>query len=153
MKIRNSINADAEAILALHSDIVNRVNALDYSAEQIAAWLDKQRLDRAHRLIASGKIIVAVDEADQIIGFTTRHEDKIHGMYVSADHLRQGIASALYARLESDARRENQKHLVAESSLAAVPFYHSMGFKEVESKQWSLSGAISMEVVIMRKEI
>jgi N-acetylglutamate synthase-like GNAT family acetyltransferase len=78
-------------------------------------------------------------------------EGEIHGLYVSADHLRQGIASALLGRVEADAKAEGVTELKVESSLAAVPFYKNMGFVEVERKPWPLSMTVSIEVVAMKK--
>jgi putative acetyltransferase len=153
MNIRKATVGDAEAIIALHADTVKRINSWDYSVAEINAWLSKQRPDRVRSLISDGKVTVAVDEADRIIGFATRHAEEIHGMYVFADHLRQGIASALYTKVESDAQAEGHDRLIAESSLAAVQFYRSMGFVETERKQWPVSDSLSIEVIVMHKEI
>ena len=71
MKIRNAGQADAEMILTLHADTVRRVNAKDYTTEQINAWLAKQRLDRVQKLIADARIVVAVDDSDRLIGFAS----------------------------------------------------------------------------------
>lgn len=153
MKIRNAISGNAEMILALHADTVRRVNAGDYRFEQINAWLGKQSLDRVQKLIVEKRIVVALDDADRVIGFATRLGNEIHGMYVSADHLRQGIASALFGRVEADAQTEGLRQLVAESTLAAVPFYSKMGFVEVKRKHWPLTETLSLEVVVMNKDI
>lgn len=153
MNIRQARLTDAENILALHADTLKRVNAKDYRPEQINAWLAMQRLDRVQKLITNGHATVAVDDDDHLLGFATRRGNEIHGMYVDADRLGRGIAGALFARVEADAKEEGCTQLVAEASVTAVVFYRKMGFAEVQKKLWPLTDSLSLEVVVMRKDI
>ena len=60
MKIRKAKVEDAENILRLHADALQKVNSKDYSPEQIKVWIAKQDINKMKQGITKGGFWVAV---------------------------------------------------------------------------------------------
>ena len=58
------------------------------------------------------------------------------GIYVSAEHRREGVASAIIGRLIDEARRLRLPHLYLWTNSAA-PLYAKLGWKETERVEYS----------------
>ncbi|UVH23863.1 GNAT family N-acetyltransferase [Lacticaseibacillus paracasei] len=102
MIIRSYQPSDAAPTLALFRDTVQKINAKDYTADQIAVWAGHERsLAVWHASFIKHVALVAVDEAEIIIGFADMVSDGyLDRLYVSAAHQREGVGKRLVAALE-----------------------------------------------------
>lgn len=147
-EIRQAVVSEAQAIIALHSDTVRRVNSADYSPEQIGRWIGKRRVEITESMIQQGQYWGCVDEMGKLLGVGNLSEHEIKGLYIHADYLREGIGSALLARMEQELRARGVLESQVDSTLTAAGFYRKMGYVEVGRKQ---VGDVMLEVICMRK--
>ena len=80
---------DAPALLELFRDTIRRVNAQDYTLNQIRAWSsdDIDPNDWATRV--TGRFVVVAEEAGRLVGFAELEASgHIDRFYVSADQQR-----------------------------------------------------------------
>ncbi|KRL87080.1 GNAT family N-acetyltransferase [Ligilactobacillus apodemi] len=130
--IRKYQFGDQKQIAELFYTTVQTVNAKDYSQEQLAAWTKgntdptiwQQRLAKKYSLVAV--------EAGRIIGFGEIDESGYLGhLFVSADHLRREVATALCDRLE----KFGGDHIITHASLTARPFFEQRGYVVIKKQQ------------------
>jgi putative acetyltransferase len=159
-KIRRSTPNDAEGMLRAHYSAVHETAKKDYSdvilnlwsrpvdAQSIAAYLAKMETDES---VIS---FVAVDDSGQVLGFGQLVPPETLGaIYVAAPAGRHGVASALYQRLEAEARDLGMNVLRMDSSLTAFSFYIRHGFRELERKTHPLGDGLAMACVRMEKRL
>jgi putative acetyltransferase len=105
MRIRCVKRTDIPHISRLYYETVHRVNAYDYSPEQIRVWAPQiypdafwQRRFRCYRVLVA-------DDHGVIVAFSEpARGGAIDGFYVHRAHQCRGIGSALMARIEREAR-------------------------------------------------
>ncbi|WP_442604653.1 GNAT family N-acetyltransferase, partial [Proteus mirabilis] len=93
MKIRPYEEHDFAALCVIFLRAIKETASADYSPRQIAAWA---QVDEAHwrQKLAASCVLVAINDASPV-GFITAVDDYIDLLFVSPDHSRQGVASAL----------------------------------------------------------
>jgi GNAT superfamily N-acetyltransferase len=75
---------------------------------------------------------------------------KIRAFFIHPDHARKGIARAILARCESEAREHGFHGLELMATLPGIEFYKSCGFVEQGNFDLDLQG-VKLELVPMRK--
>lgn len=78
---------------------------------------------------------------------------KIRAFFIHPDHARKGIARAILARCESEARAHGFRALELMATLPGVEFYKSCGFSERGSFDLDLPDGVKLELVPMEKEL
>ena len=135
-EIRPYRNSDASATFAIFQDAVTVTASHDYSPEQIAAWVGADRRDLAdwdRTMSARNSIVACMD--GEIVGFSDVDSfGYIDMLFVSPRHGRQGVATAMLARLHHTARNAGATSLSANVSITARPFFERHGFT-VEAEQ------------------
>jgi putative acetyltransferase len=133
---------DADALLALFRDTIRRVNARDYSEDQIRAWASDDIDPDAWAGRFAGRFVVVAEEAARPVGFAELepggHVDRV---YVSADHQRRGFGRALLAGVVAEARRRGIARLFVEASITARPFFEAEGFRVLAPQMVTCRGA------------
>ena len=127
--IRKFTQSDGLHCLRLFRDTVRGINANDYDATQISAWASAD-ID-AHQWIArfTGRHALVAESAGRIIGFTDMSVTGfLDRMFVSADHQRIGVASALIQRLFAIASDTGIDTIHTDASITAHPFFAKVGF-------------------------
>ncbi|MGE3819059.1 MAG: GNAT family N-acetyltransferase [Isosphaeraceae bacterium] len=122
---------DAPALLALFRDTVRRVNARDYTTEQVRAWAPDQIDQETWAGRFAGKTILVAEDAEsgRPLGFADLEPDgHIDRFFVSADHQRRGVGASLLAALVAEARTAGLGRLSVEASVTARPFFEAQGF-------------------------
>jgi GNAT superfamily N-acetyltransferase len=132
---------DAEALARLFHDSVHRAAAADYTPEQRDAWSpripDPQWIQER---VASCDTAV-IETEDAIAGFSSLGKAGLIDMfYVHPDWQRCGVGRLLYRRIEGIARRQGHRHLTADVSITARPFFESMGFTVARQQAVSRGG-------------
>jgi len=134
--------ADVPALLALFRDAVRRVNARDYTAEQIEAWASDDINAAAWAERFAGRFAFVAEGAGRPIGFVDLEDSgHIDRLYVCADHQGQGVGRALLAAVEAEARRRRLARLTIDASITARPFCEAQGFTVLAQQTVTLRGA------------
>jgi len=78
---------------------------------------------------------------------------KIRAFFIHPDHARKGIARAILARCEDEARAHGFRELELLATLPGIEFYKSCGFSERGTLDLDLADGVKLEFVPMRKEL
>ncbi len=150
--VRDATLADVPEMQKLYQDTVLTVNRKDYSQEEVEDWASCGD-DAAHlcALLAEHRYMVAVNEQNVIVGFTSINDDGyIHVMFVHKDFQRQGVALLLYQTIEQYAREKGIRRLTSEISITARPFFEKQGFV-VDEEQKRKANRLCLTNYIMSK--
>jgi putative acetyltransferase len=129
-------------LLRLFRNTIRRVNAQDYSPNQIDAWASEEIDPVAWAARFLGQFTVVAEQPDRLVGFAELEPNgHIDRVYVSADHQRQGIGRKLLRALLAEARRQNLPRLFVEASITARPFFEAHGFTITASQVVTCRGA------------
>lgn len=143
LSIRPYVPEDAGSLTDIFYDSIHAIGSESYSAAQRQAWAPQpkdygywqQRLNQKPPFVA--------EVEGQIVGFMTLEANgHIDWTYTHKDFQRRGIASALYAYLESAARTQRIESLWVEASLLAKPFFAKRGFHVVRQNDTKRLGEI-----------
>lgn len=138
-----------DEILKLFRETIHKVNAADYSPDQLKAWApeDLNRETWIHRLHAQYAQLAYID--DKLVGFGTLSDvGLIDLLYVHHAYQRQGIAQLIYLRLEFEAYQKKIKRLITEASITAHPFFEKMGFKILFEQEKEIRGCVLKNYVM-----
>ena len=130
--VRRYTPNDLTGLIALFRDTVRRINARDYSEQQVRAWapdaIDARRW--SHRF--ENKTVWVADLDGAPVGFVDVARDGLIDMlYVHADHQGEGIASRLLRTVEASAQARGLLRLFTEASITARPFFEHRGFRVI----------------------
>ena len=130
MLIRRIKRADIPQIAQLYCETTHRVNARDYTAEQVRAWAPRIHADAYwQRRFQRCTVVVAEDE-ETVVGFAELSPTgAIDCFYVHHARQHRGIGATLMARIEREARSRGNARLYADVSITAEPFFRRMGFR------------------------
>lgn len=148
MYIRAYRSSDCKELTELFYNTVHKINAKDYTKEQLDVWApedaDLRKWDRSFQEHCS---IVAIDDKI-IVGFgdieKTGYLDRL---YVHADYQGRGIASEICSRLE----RAVKGDIVTHASVTARPFFEKRGYKAVKKQQVERQGIFLTNFVMIKK--
>lgn len=136
VSIRAYHSADAETTLRIFQEAIMVTAAGDYTREQLNAWARPDQLDVTQwdqSMLRRNSVVATL--GNQVTGFSDVSKDGyIDMLYVSPDFARKGVARALMAFLEDQARNYSAQQLTANVSTTAGPFFEAVGF-HVEAEQ------------------
>ena len=163
LTIRSATPADIGAVDAMLARSYGPLLRADYPASALVLALP--RMARAQpALLASGRYFVA-EEGGMVLGAGgwspeapsggARTPNLGHVRHVATDArmVRRGIGRAVMAQVINQARQEGVQHLSALSTLTAVPFYASLGFREVRRLDLSFGAGIAFPAVEMERDV
>lgn len=148
MLIREYRSSDCEELTGLFYNTVHRVNAKDYTKEQLDVWATGQvDLKTWDRSLQEHFSIVAVED-DTIVGFGDMDQTGyLDRLYVHSAYQWKGIATAICGRLEAAA----QGNVVTHASITARPFFEKRGYKVVKEQQVERQGIFLTNFVMMKE--
>ena len=158
--IRDFQEGDAERIGQLIAETYGKYN-LDFLTEEekgpfLGPFRHAWSSDRVHQeaigeVIKSPILFVAEDDG-KIVGVLRGRKERLASLFVRGDRHRQGIGRKLVQRFEEESMRQGVTVVRLASSLFAVPFYQSMGYKKSTGihSGWSFDGH-GLQVQPMRK--
>jgi N-acetylglutamate synthase-like GNAT family acetyltransferase len=171
-KIRKAKLDDREEIQQLISDSARRLSREDYTDAQIEAALrmvygvDTSLIqdgtyfvaETNRRLVGCGgwsrrKTLFGGDQfAERVAGELDPQTDpaKIRAFFIHPDFARQGIARAILARCESEARAHGFQALELMSTLPGIKLYEACGYEGVERFDYDAAGVV-IPFLVMRK--
>lgn len=139
--------SDCLEIARLFYETIHNVNAKDYSEDQLDVWasLDKNG-DIWHQILSPNQCFVAKKEG-KIIGFSDiSASNYLNHLYVHKDYQRQGVATALCEKLESDTS------ITTHASITACPFFEKRAYKLITKQEVERKG-IMLVNYLMKKEV
>ncbi|HLW71370.1 MAG TPA: GNAT family N-acetyltransferase [Candidatus Binataceae bacterium] len=151
--IRCYESKDAAFLGAVFFAAVRTAGLRDYSQAQVEAWAPAMPDSASFEARAKdGRLIlVAVNEADEPIAYgDLKLNGHIDHLYCHPEIIGAGVASALYDRLEQQARARGITRLFVEASEAARRLFFRKGFAQVKRRDFILRG-VSIHNYLMEK--
>ena len=173
--IRKATLADRPAIAQLIKGSARSLSRADYSDEQIEGAIAKI-FGVDTNLIIDGTYFVA-DSAGTLIGcggwskrktlfggdqYSTRDAGeldpetepaKISAFFIHSKHARKGIARAILARCETEARECGFQALELMSTLPGIKLYGACGYQSEDRIELEVGQGVTIGLVQMRKEL
>ncbi len=148
-KIRNYKESDCSEVYNLFYNTVHKVNAKDYSKEQLDVWAVKNPdLDKWNKSLLSHYSIVAVIE-DEIVGFGDIYKTGyLDRLFVHKDNQGKGIASILCEKLEN---RFDIPKIITHASITAKPFFEKRNYIIIKEQEVERSGVILRNYVMEKR--
>jgi GNAT superfamily N-acetyltransferase len=133
LSVRPAVPKDAEAAVMVLRRSITELCIADHrgDAQTIAKWLaNKTAQDFASWLGHDDNFCVVAASPERLLGVGLLHRSgELRLCYVSPGAQGQGIGKAIYRALEEKAGAWALKKLSLESTVAARPFYESLGFR------------------------
>ena len=147
-------SADAAATLNIFTEAIIMTAAAHYTAEQVEAWAKPGRRDTSAWDVAmSERASVVAIHGTEVVGFSDVNEDGyIDMLFVSPAFLRRGVARTLLSFIEQQSRAAGVVELISDVSIAARPFFESIGFGLVREQRPVIEG-IELTNYRMRKDL
>jgi putative acetyltransferase len=128
-KVRPWLESDTVELGEMFSRSVREVASRDYRPAQIEAWVQAPGEIETWNARMRDRTTFVAAEKDRLIGFIQYDPpDHIDMTYVHPDCQRMGVASALLAALEAEARRRDVTLLNVEASITSRAFFAARGF-------------------------
>lgn len=143
MLVRAYRSPDAQGVANCFYDSVHGLGLFGYGPRQIAAWAparpDPAAIDAR---AADGRLtLVAVDEADGVLGFGEMEADgHIDRLYRRPEPETKGVGAAILDKLIAEARAQGLDRLWVEASELARPLFARRGFRLVERRDFEHNG-------------
>lgn len=147
MMIQDFQLGDGGGMAELFYNTVHRVNARDYTPQQLAVWATGEMdLEKWEQSFLGHCSLVALDETG-MIGFGDIHADGyLDRLYVRWDRQGQGVARELCDRLEQAVSVTVTTH----ASITARPFFQARGYRVVRQQQVVRQG-VALTNFVMEK--
>ena len=151
MIIRKYKSSDCNEIVQLFYNTVHKINAKDYTKEQLNAWATgKIDLEKWDKSFLEHYSFVAV-ENEIIVGFGDIDE---HGyldrLYVHKDYQRQGIATDLCDKLENIIKTDC---ITTHASITAKPFFEHRGYNVIKRQTVERNGVFLTNFIMKKYDI
>ena len=154
---------DAASVGKLIADTFGEFNLAFAPPEQRDLFLGPFRHARsaepAHRQaiaqVISAPMVFVAEEDGEIVGVLRGgRKDRLQSLFVKGSRHRQGIGRKLVERFEQESLRRGAKVIHVASTLYAVPFYLTMGYRKSTGVRlgWSFEGS-GLKMQPMRKEL
>ena len=130
--IRRWTEADTEALADVFRRSVREIASRDYRPAQIEAWAAAPGNVPAWNERMRTRVVFVAEHDNQLIGFIQYElPDHIDMTYVHPGLQRRGVASALLAAVEAEARKRNIGYLNVEASITSRPFFLARGYEVI----------------------
>jgi len=127
--IRAWAPADTEELGEVFRRSVREVASKDYRQAQIEAWVQAPGEITVWAERMKNRTTFVAEQNGSLIGFIQYEPpDHIDMTYVHPERQRMGVASALLAALENNARERGVKLLNVEASVTSRPFFERHGY-------------------------
>ncbi len=154
VRIRRARVADRPGILAAHTAAIRVTCRSHYAAADIEAWAEHRTLESYDDSLARRDVLVAEHDG-LVLGFGVLDAAgaEVVALYVHPDAGRQGVGGRLLAALETIAGLRGLADLRLESSLNAVDFYASAGWRRIGDARRTFPGGRDIACVLMSKAL
>lgn len=160
--VREAEVADAPRVAEIHEQSIRGLAAETYALDVVEAWARGKDPD-SYPIDSDGNYFIVAEYDNEVVGFDELiikaadyfHADvdgEIRAIYTHPDFTRKGIGSAIYTKLEAEARDHHLNSVGLWSSLNAVPFYESYGLESIKRITHEFGGEVEGPAVEMRKD-
>ena len=154
--IRKAAAAERDRLRDIYRDAVRVAGPQRYTASRVAGWMTSaDDVDAWDQWLREGSTWVAVETRDPqcAIGVALMWPaDQVHLLYVDPAFHRRGIASALLAAVEPEARDRGITSLTTDASLISHPVFVGQGYQVVEWEEVERRGEVFRRAR-MRKDL
>lgn len=149
--LRSAARNDIPTMMALFYASIHEATGADYDKEQCNAWAPDSG-EPAHWEKRLGEQQVWIAESNgELSGFCAWTIDGyLDLLFVHPRHVRRGVATALYAKAESDLRTRCVQRIHTQASITAQPFFHRQGFLVTHHQVVRLRG-VDLPNAVMEK--
>ncbi len=154
--IRPARNADLDAIADLQARSIMAFGIETYGRKTCEAWAKVGRQMR-HTLLTGATFFVA-EQDGTLVGVAGWTEDSRapdcawpRYVFVAPEAAKLGIGRLLMRTVEESATGTGRSRYQLWSSLNAVGFYEALGYQQLKTARWPMSGSIEMEHRLMEK--
>lgn len=153
MKPRKYKTSDCSYMAKLFYDTVHKINAKDYSKEQLNVWatgnVDLLMWDKSF----SEHNTVIVEENGIIVGFGDMDKSGyLDRLYVHFEYKNKGIATSIVNELENEALTNNVSTFTVHASITSKSFFEKCGYVVVCENTVERNG-VKLNNFIMQKKI
>ena len=149
--IRHYTDADVAGIGRLIADTYSQFNLSFLPEEQVGLFLgpfqhaysdDPAHMQAIAEVVASEIVLVAENEAGEIVGVLRGRKERLASLFVRGDYQRKGIGRKLVERFEQESIQMGVEVIRLSATLFAVPFYAALGYKRSTNVRigWSFEG-------------
>jgi GNAT superfamily N-acetyltransferase len=152
VQIRPATLEDANTFFQTHKDSVERLCTADYSAEQIAMWLDGRSPQTYRDAIVGGNVWLA--QNDGVLGFVEVDGHDVSKLFIRGSGARQGIGRLLLEKALQKIRAASHSKAYLEATLTAEKFYQHHGFRKIGEGTFSRGNSpVSIEIIKMERAL
>lgn len=149
LRVRLARMDERATLLQIHQASVQGLCTGQYTAEQIAHWLDGRDATMYTQGIAQQKLWVAC--APEPVGFVEISADSIDKLFILPQAAGLGVGKVLLTRALDTLQAQGLRQVVIEATLTAAPFYQKHGFRIIEAAVSAHGGAEApLQVVSMQ---
>lgn len=143
--------ADVPAIIALHRRAILTNGRRAYSEAECESWAAGLVPARYVEAMEGGELFeVAVEDA-RVVGFCSRKDDEVIGLYVDPAAGGRGIGGTLLARAEAAIADAGHATVRIKAALSGLSFYERRGYRPVEHLSWTTRGGLVIPTVLVTK--
>ncbi len=153
LSFRKAKHSDLLEIQKLFTETIVHICNKDYTPKQIQVWSSATKnTERWINKLNQQYFLLAVFQ-QQIVGFASlENNNYVDFMYVHKNFQHQGIASALFAKLEKHAHQKSASFLISNVSFTAKPFFEKQGFKVIQNNFLEIDG-VAISNIKMKKAL
>ncbi|WP_407186938.1 GNAT family N-acetyltransferase [Bradyrhizobium centrosematis] len=152
MRIRPATESDVDFIFRVHRSSVETLCRREYSAAQLALWLDGR--DPSIYLDAIRKESIWVAEGDRIVGFVEIDGFEVTKLFVAEDGSFRGVGKQLLQTALNRIAASGAPKAYLEATLTAVKFYEKYGFRAVGQGVFTRGNSpVQLEIVKMELDL
>ena len=146
MRVRKFRASDANRVAQIIRRCLFEVNIKDYPKRVIDSMCDHFSPQNLIELAKRRDVYVLVHE-DKILGTGNLRENNVRSVFVDPDFHRIGVGKRLMKHLENLLKKKGYKTVELFSSVTALEFYKTLGYKAIGTYQDKDTG----KSILMRK--
>ena len=154
--IRKIKATDKETILSIHKQSVYGICKKCYTEKEMEAWTNNFTPEMFDKGIKDqNNIGVVAQDLNKVVGygFFNAVDKELKALYLLPEYIKQGVGKKILLRLEEMAKEKNINKLTLKSTINAVNFYQSFGYKKIKEDKFPINEKIFLDCVSMEKEL
>lgn len=136
--IRRLEISEIEDALSLVWEVFLEYEAPEYSEEGIRTFENTiiKSVEFKNRIFSGDQIMFGAFHDKKLIGVLSMSiRNHISLLFIHKDYHRKGVATLLFKKLVNELKNRDVKKITLNSSRYGVPFYHKVGFKDLDVEQ------------------